>query len=242
MSEPMYTWGPALRHEQSGEPKTMTDAVVARLRKDIISGRFKPGQKIKSNDLREHYSVGISPLREALFQLVSEGLVRADSQRGFRVAEISVEELRDITQWRLQLEGEALRLAIEHGDVEWETSCLSAYHRLARAETDTAGDAQSRADNWEERHLQFHFALYSACGSPWLLRFCEILIEQGQRYRRNYVVYTDIAAHISDEHRQMIDAVIARRADDAVALLHLHIKGVESVAMSHFGVTEAPPA
>ena len=120
-------WGPTLRFGRPAEVKTLAEATLFRIRRDIISGSLAPGSKIKSDHLRERYDVGISPLREALFQLVSEGLVRADGQRGFRVSGISRDDLIDVTNWRMKLECEAIELAIIHGDKAWEERCLSAF-------------------------------------------------------------------------------------------------------------------
>jgi len=215
--------GPVLRLVQTEAPKTRTDATLRRLRRDIIACRLKPGAKLRADELCRAYGVGTSPLREALFQLVSEGLVRSDGQRGFRVAGISLEDLRDITARRMQLECEALRTSIEKGDVEWEAGLLAGLHRLERTEgADEASDGEL-ADRWEEVHRSFHFSLYAACGSPWLLRFCEIMIEQGERYRRGFVIYRRIDDRIGSEHRALVEAAVERRPADAEEILREHI-------------------
>ncbi|BBI76270.1 hypothetical protein HAALTHF_54310n [Vreelandella aquamarina] len=82
--------------------------------------------------LKEYYGVSTGPLREALSQLVSDRLVVAISQRGYRVAAMSLAELNDIYDARAQLEGLILRLAIERGDDDWEANVLATAHRLAK--------------------------------------------------------------------------------------------------------------
>lgn len=228
-----FDWGPTLRVGQAREHKTLTEQTLARLRQDIVSGAFEPGQKVKSDDLKRRYEVGTSPIREALFQLVSEGLVRSDGQRGFRVAELRQEELLDITDWRARLECEALRRAIATGDMEWEARIVAAFHRLSRVEGQSGLDPREAADLWEEHHRAFHFALYSGCGSPWLLRFCELLIQHGERYRRAYIAYPRISSSITAEHQAIMDAAMAREAERASDLLERHIRHAADLALAH---------
>ena len=228
-----FEWGPTLRSGPAKAHKTLTEETLARLRRDIVSGEFEAGQKVKSEDLKKRYQVGTSPIREALFQLVSEGLVRSDGQRGFRVAALRQEELLDITDWRARLECEALRRAIAAGDVEWEARAVAAFHRLKHVEGQSGLDPKEAADLWEDHHRSFHFALYSACGSPWLLRFCELLIQHGERYRRAYIAYPRISSSIAAEHQAIMDAAMARDVDRAASVLEQHIRHAADLALVH---------
>ena len=218
-----FGWGPRVRLGREVESKTLAEEALRKLRRDIIAGRLVAGQRIKAEELKLLYGVGTSPLREALFQLVSDGLVRADGQRGFSVAALNEDELRDISDWRARLECEALRRAIAGGDLAWEARVVSAFHSLKRVEDRDDLSAADAADLWEDHHRQFHFALYGACGSPWLLRFCELLIEHGERYRRAYIVYPRIAPSITREHQLIFDATLAHDANAATGHLERHI-------------------
>lgn len=102
------------------------------LKQDIIRGRYAPEEKLLMSRLKEYYGVSTGPLREALSQLVADRLVVAISQRGYRVAAMSLAELNDIYDARAQLEGLILRLAIERGDDDWEATVLATAHRLAK--------------------------------------------------------------------------------------------------------------
>lgn len=228
-----FDWDGSRRLDPERGAKTLTEATLARLRRDLVSGEFGAGQKIKSDDLKKRYGVGTSPIREALFQLVSEGLVRSDGQRGFRVAELRPEELVDIADWRARLECEALRRSIRNGDVEWEAGVVAAFHRLKHVETLQDIEPERAADLWEDLHGSFHFALYSACGSPWLLRFCSLLIQHGERYRRAYIAYPRIPTSITAEHAAIMDAATSRDADLAAELLEKHIRHAADLAQAH---------
>ena len=77
-------------------PKTLTDYVYGQLRADIIDGKLAPESKLKIEHLRTEYSVGATPLREALSRLSSDGFVITEGQRGFRVSPISPDDLDDV--------------------------------------------------------------------------------------------------------------------------------------------------
>lgn len=238
-----FDWGSALAAGPAPAPKTLTEETLARLRRDIVSGEFGAGRKVKSDDLKKRYGVGTSPIREALFQLVSEGLVRSDGQRGFRVAELRPEELVDVADWRARLECEALRRAVRNGDMDWEAGAVAAFHRLKHVETRNDIEPGQAADLWEDLHRAFHFALYSACGSPWLLRFCGLLIQHGERYRRAYIAYPRISSAITAEHGAIMDAATSRNADLAADLLERHIRHAAELAQVHAtGQAPASPA
>ena len=113
------------------ESPTLGNDVFARLRADIITSRLPPGTKLRLNDLREAYGVGFSPLREALSRLAENRLVTAIGQRGFRVREVSAEDIMDISMVRKEVEAFALRLAIKTGDGLWEAQLVNAGESLA---------------------------------------------------------------------------------------------------------------
>ena len=88
---------------------SLTHNAYARLRTELLSSRLAPGEKLKIEVLCEKFSVGSSAVREALSRLASEGLVVSEPQRGFRVAPLSLDSLRDLTDVRCKIEGLCLR-------------------------------------------------------------------------------------------------------------------------------------
>lgn len=203
------------------QSRTLSQIIEKRLSADILCGRFVPDSRLRLGQLSDVYASGISPLREALAQLVGKGLVIQDGQRGFRVAPVSAQDLVDVTQTRIRLETMALRLAIEAGETEWEASILAAHHRLAR---------RSRTDDvlideiWEKLHRDFHFCLIAACDSVRLLAFCGEIYDHFDRYRRIAVLHARRHPSLSSSHRDIVDAVLARQDDQAADLLQAHIE------------------
>lgn len=198
---------------------TRTSELLRRLREDLLAGELPAGQPLRMNVLREHYGYGLTPLREALFQLVAEGLVTVEDQRGFRAADVSWEDLADLTEQRVFLESQALRLSLEHGDLVWESRVLAAHHRLAGTPLLTPnGDLR---EEWVVAHREFHRVLVEACGSPRLLRFRELLSDQAERYRR-WSVRQEPGRDVASEHRALAEAALARQSDLAVQCLSEH--------------------
>jgi DNA-binding GntR family transcriptional regulator len=205
------------------EPKTLVDGAYRRLRRDIIEGRHPPGTKLRVEHLKDEYDVGAGTLREALALLVSDSLVVAQGQRGFRVAPISLADIEDITRTRVMLECEALRQSITRGDETWEGNLVSAFHLLTRAEEKLAGDVDGSVNEWEERNRVFHEMLIGACSSRWIRHFLAILYRQSERYRRISVLNRPVPQDVHEEHERIFKAAITRDADEATRVLSGHI-------------------
>ncbi|MFP6850942.1 MAG: GntR family transcriptional regulator [Pseudomonas sp.] len=210
---------------QSG---SLIEVALQQMKKSIICCEMAPGEKLKVSELSQVYGLSSSPIREALNRLAQEGIVEASENKGFRVAGLSVEDFRQITHLRRLLECEALAEAIRHGDDAWEATVLGAFHRLGVVEKRLNSISVALDDGWSERHKAFHFALFSACPSPMLLRLIDSLFDQAERYRRFSALHRKVERHKGNEHQKLMDAALARDVDGAVALLDKHIGGTLS--------------
>ena len=205
-----------------GRISTQASSVYDRLQADILSGKLKPGLKLRLKDLIELYETGNSPLREALNRLSANGMVVREENRGFRVPPASNDELKELTRTRCWLEEIALRESIANGDGDWEERIVLAFHWLARVARSDEEAVQSTSPAWEEHHREFHLALISACDSDILMDFCAELHLRSFRYRNlaEVVEYRD--RHELEEHEQLQQAVLNGDADKAVDLLKKH--------------------
>ena len=204
-------------------PTTLADHAERRVREDIVANVLEAGSRLRLDELRHRYDVGASPLREALSRLVGEGLVEVEGNKGFRVAPLSAVDLHDIAWMRATIEGQAVREAIGRGDAAWEGSILAALHRLTRATETTATDRAS-LDAWNAEHDAFHAALIAACGSPRALAAQRRLAEGHARYRVALMGHNIPRDLIVGEHQRIAEAVLARDADRAQALLARHMR------------------
>jgi GntR family transcriptional regulator, carbon starvation induced regulator len=205
----------------SAEPRTLVESAYRALRRDIIEGRFAPGEKLRVEHIKDVYGVGAGTLREALSLLISDALVVSQGQRGFRVAPVSLQDIEDITNTRVMLECAALRQSIELGDDAWEASLVAAFHRLSKAE-EKLNDPTAR-EEWEERNRIFHEILISACPSRWIKHFLSILYHQAERYRRLSLYLQPLPRDVHGEHEELFKATMARDAEKATAVIAEHI-------------------
>lgn len=216
--------------ETEDEPRTLAEAVYRRLRSDILWGQLPPEAALRSDRLRETYSIGISPLREALSRLTAERLVTAIGQRGFRVAPLTVDDVRDTLETRIVLESEALRRSIAAGDISWEKNIIANLHALSRLPIpDRAGAA---AEVWARHHREFHLALIAASRSRWLFEFAGLLFDQAERHRAvtmRIVKMANVARDALKEHKEIADATLARDAASAVKLLGRHYRSTANL-------------
>jgi DNA-binding GntR family transcriptional regulator len=218
----------SLRSKTARVNRTLTSDLFDRIRLDILHGRLQPGSRLLFRDLRATYGSGQSPLREALMRLASEQLVVLEDHKGFRVAPVSPEEALDIAHSRCELEGLAVRMAIEKGDDQWEANIIARFHELSKRATYTP---DGKLDpEWERRHDAFHQALYAACELRSLIAFCQILAERAYRYRHLLLEDVDRIRDHRGEHEAIQKAVVNRDAETGVALLQQHyLRTVETL-------------
>jgi GntR family carbon starvation induced transcriptional regulator len=208
------------------KPSSLAALAYQKLHADITNGQLAPGQKLLVADLNERYGIGLSPLRDALNRLCADGLAVKREQRGFFVADIDEAAFLEITNARLVLEEAALRLSIANGDTQWEESVVLAFYRMAKV--GSGGGAYMLTPEWSVCHQDFHAVLWAACGNEWLLSFCKKLYEQTTRYRALrrmlFAGSQPLRDNIVQEHKDIMEACIARNADLASELLVQHYK------------------
>lgn len=230
---------PSSASEKTVDTRSLSEAVQLRLESDILAGNLVPGKRLRLHSLIESYSVGMSPLREALARLAGQGLVVQESQRGYAVMPISGRDLADVALTRVRLETMAFKLSIEKGSAEWEAEILGAHHRLARHQR---GKKDLIDEDWERLHRSFHMSLINACESPLLLSFCHALYNHFDRYRRIAVRTAGRQPTMTDVHARLVDLAIEKRTVEAIDLLTEHIQESEReivrLAGSHMFVVD----
>ena len=176
--------------------------------------------------MRKQYGVGATPLREALSRLSADGFVTLEGQRGFKVADMTPEDLEDVTSLRVVLESQALTQSILKGDDSWEARVIAAFHRLSKIEK---SDGERDIAEWEQRNSAFHDALTSACHSKWLRRFYTTLYDQHKRYRNLARSDTHAKRDLHAEHEAIYKAALDRNVDAACKANEFHIRQTAEV-------------
>ncbi len=212
----------------SGAGRTLASSLYDQIRSDILSGELRPGERLRVDVLRERYSSSASPVREALNRLSANALVQSEDNRGFCVPPVSQEELLELYKTREWLESTALRESIEHGGPEWEEQLVLNQHRLEKTPRCLGDDKKSNPE-WELLHRAFHMGLISACGSTWMIRFCEQLHDHADRYRQLAVAVAQNRRNPAKEHAAIVKACLKRDADEAVELLNAHYNRTRTI-------------
>ncbi len=222
---------PETENERSGG--TLASAAYENVRADIIAGRIAPGARLRIRDVCKRYAVSLTPMREALNRLSAEQLVVLNDQRGFAVSDVSRERLEELTRSRVWMNELALRQSMQHATPAWEEGVLLAYHRLSRISRYNE-DETALNPAWEQPHRAFHSALIAACPSHWIKGFCEQLFDQSDRYRNlSRMIIMQNRADI-DEHREILEAVMARDVERAVQSLTRHVTETTDILLEHW--------
>lgn len=202
---------------------TRASAILQRLRSDILNGRIVPSSKLGFAELGARYDVSTGVLREVLPRLVEQGLATAEAQLGFRVVGVSVDDLTQLTDARVALEAIVIREAVARGEISWESDVVAKHHTLERVGRDT--DSGNITEDWLAAHEAFHLAILVGSGNTYLYEAAARLRSISVVYRcwstpESQRTHRDVEA----EHRAIMEAVVARDADLAVALSEDHIR------------------
>lgn len=212
--------------EHSRASMSAGDSGYHRIRSDIIFGVLTPSGRLKLDSMKEEYGVSVSTLREILNRLASEGFVVAEGQRGFEVAPVSIQNLRELAQLRILLEHHAMTESFRAGDMEWEGRVVSAHHKLAATERVML----SEGDDPELRRRydsEFHQALISSCGSRELMHTHAMIFDKYFRY-----ALQSRGSATAEQHRALLECALERDAEGAKRILVDHIEGCVAHALS----------
>lgn len=206
-----------------GDSETLSNRVRERLRADILSGHWRPGEKLQLAALSTHYETSSTVVREALTRLTGDRLIDLRPNRGFFVTALTIEGLRDYNELRCRTEEFGIQLAIERGDLDWESEAIAAHHTLERTQRHKDDGSGQVTPEWLDTHNAFHQKLLSACELPVLVDLAAILADGNALYRR-WVVPNDriTGRNMEQEHRDILDAVLARDHVRAGKLLRDH--------------------
>jgi DNA-binding GntR family transcriptional regulator len=197
-------------------PPTAQEAVLAELRRAIVTGELRPGEQVLQDALAERFGVSRVPLREALKILEGEGQVTYRPHRGYFVAELDLDDLREVYRIRDLLESEAIRVAV--GQITAEELAAVADAHVDVEAASVRGDLVAMT----EANRRFHFQLIGAARMPRLTRLVRVLWDATDVYRSLYYADTAHRAAVHDEHREVVEAVRSGDAERAVELLRTH--------------------
>jgi DNA-binding GntR family transcriptional regulator len=205
------------------EKQAAPDLVRDRLRQAIHSGKLQPGDLLRQEELADRFGTSRIPVREALRQLETEGLVTLQPNRGAVVAALSLQEVLEMLDIRIALECRALYLAVPNmidSDFEAAAKILKSY------------DREPRPQKWGEMNWRFHEALCLPCNRPKLLAMIEANYGHVSRFVRTQVSMASGKEKPQKDHYEILDACRNGDARKAASLLDLHITHTQKSLMA----------
>lgn len=204
----------------------LRDVVFNTLRKAILSGNLKPGERLMEKQLAEKMGVSRTPVREAIRKLELEGFVIMVPRKGAQVAEITEKDIQDVLEVRGALEALAVKIACEKMNNE-DLNKLKYTMKLFN-------DASEKQDVDEmiEKDVEFHDIIYKSTNNEKLIQIINNLREQIHRYRVAYLKsFADFKA-IGEEHTQIVDAIERKNSTLAEKIANKHIKNQEHAVIN----------
>jgi DNA-binding GntR family transcriptional regulator len=211
---------------------SVVDNVTVRLRRALLAGEIKPGERINVAELEKRFGVSHIPIREAVRRLETEGLIVALPQRAAVAAGVDLADLAGLYDLRRIIECEVIRRSVAAMTAEQVEAARNA---LAGLEA-VAADHDS--PTFWERHRDFHWALLDPGASAWIERTLDQLWLASQRYVRLFVSQT-----ISDamsEHRQLVECCERRDSARAAEILRRHLDRTELAVRQAFEPVDGP--
>jgi DNA-binding GntR family transcriptional regulator len=213
--------------EAGAEARQPLATVVADwIRKEIIEGRLRPGDRIRQEAVAKECGTSRIPVREALNRLQDEGLISLTSHVGARVATLDAAELEEIYLLRERLEPLALAKSIPNlksAEVE------GLWPLIEEMEAEANGEDPS---HWVEIDRKFHLATYAGASMPYLLELITGFWNRTQQYRRAYTRLPESFRIAHMEHRLLMEAIERKDTVGAEQVSRTHIRRTR-LALEH---------
>jgi DNA-binding GntR family transcriptional regulator len=198
-------------------PPSLVDTVAAQLRELIVSGELALGQQLSERNLAAAFGVSKTPVREALAQLRTEGLVLIAAQRGATVFTLSGQEVADICEWRQTLESTALRMAFERAGDRLVTDLAKVVERMKKAQA--RGDVKA----YLAEDTAYHNVIFQCCGNRLFLDTYDLMQAKIAALRTHLSVKPHHTDRSFEEHIEMVEKLRSGELDAAIACLTVHI-------------------
>ena len=197
------------------------DVVFNTLRRAILTGQLKPGERLMEVHLANKLGVSRTPIREAIRKLELEGLVIMIPRRGAEVARITEKSLKDVLEVRRALDALSVELACDRITEEDMKRLLQACQDFEKAAKGKDASVIAKAD------VALHDIIVEATGNQRLAQLVNNLSEQMYRYRFVYIKEESKHDMLVAEHREIYESIASRDKERAARAAKLHIDNQE---------------
>ncbi len=212
----------------------LSDRIRNAITDAIASGEFAPGATLDEQLLADRYSASRTPVREALRQLASSGLVEVRPRRGVVVRQITPDEVMDMFETMAELEAVCVRLAT-YRMTPVERSRLIAIHHATKAAVET-GDV----DRYDTLNRDFHTAIYHAAHNDFLADQAKTVRTRLNAFRRMQLREEDRLPQSRREHDAVMHAIARGDGDEAAREMRAHMLNAASALDSYITNLDDP--
>ncbi|WP_165222719.1 GntR family transcriptional regulator [Affinirhizobium pseudoryzae] len=202
--------------------KTLSGALMDEIRQAILSGRFAAGTQLRQDALAETYGVSRIPVREVLFQLEAEGLVKILPQKGAIVSELSRSEIDDVFDLRLLLEP---RLLLASAPRLQEADFVALDEKQAEY---VRAIAMGQVNDYGRLNADLHMAMYHRAEMPRSQQIVASLLQTSDRYTRLQLSNSAAMDKAMAEHAELIRLLREGQWERSADLLRNHIATVRT--------------
>ncbi len=199
----------------------LRDVVFHTLRRAILTGQLKPGERLMEVHLANKLGVSRTPIREAIRKLELEGLVTMIPRRGAEVAQITEKSLKDVLEVRRALDVLSVELACERITKEEMEELYRACQEFEKAAREKEPSVIAQAD------VRLHDIIVDATRNQRLKQLVNNLSEQMYRYRFVYIQEANQYENLIEEHREVYESIAERNKERAARAARLHIDNQE---------------
>ena len=219
--------------------QSLADQAYEALRDAVLHGRLGPGERLNQADLANALGISDRTVREALAQLVAEGLISREPYREFRVVGVSVDDIEDIVRMRAMLEGWAVEIAASRITVEELERMRTLIPKM------DSSDALQSAASFQGYNRDFHWTAIKACGKPHVIDMLKRLWDLMRPYSldksgSDLSEGSDIE-RLQRSHRQLVDvlsigdglaahAILAKHSEEAMEQVRMGVKRLNRLA------------
>jgi DNA-binding GntR family transcriptional regulator len=218
--------------ERIGRRPQLADEVAAHLRTLIMSGRLRPGERVRLEEVADQLGVSITPVREALLTLRGEDMVELEPRRGYVVAPLSKQDILDVFTLQGDIAGELAARAAARVTSEHLTNLSTVDRKLARAR---------KSEELESLEFEFHRTINRLAGA----RKLSWLLHAATRYTPARFLSSDPGwrATMRTDHKALLAAFAAGDPDAARAAMRRHFSDGADRLVKHLddlGIWHAP--
>ncbi len=199
--------------------QSLASAVADKLRDKIILGELQEGEQLRQDEIAAEFQVSRIPVREAFRELLAEGLLNINPNRGAVVSALTPAEIEELFQIRSVLEREMLRASIPHLSAA-DLAEAAAIQERFRAELLHSEGVSA----WGRLNTQFHAALYAGAALPQFKAILRTINNNGERYTRLQLFLTQGRERAVDEHQRLLEFCRRKDTEAACALLGEHVR------------------